>query len=52
MKPPGLIKNLRERRARKKFEREKARRAGQDENAMDRVAEVGKTVGGGGGPGI
>ena len=47
MKLPAFISRYKQRRARRKYERDKARRDQQDENAMDRVADVGGTIGGG-----
>ena len=51
MKLPAFITKYKQRRARRTYERDKARRGQQDENAMDRVADVGGTVGGGSGLG-
>jgi hypothetical protein len=47
MKSSTFITTFRQRRARKKYEREKALRAQQGDDAMDRVVEGAKNLGGG-----
>lgn len=47
MKLRELLRTRRQRKARKRYEREKAQRQSQNEEAMDKVADGAKTLSGG-----
>jgi hypothetical protein len=47
MKLREFLRTRRQRKARKRYEREKARRQSQNDEAIDKVADGAKTLGGG-----